>query len=99
MVYQGYEGGFTGGEDWLEYKKQREARMGQFSYDSIIMTPLETVIVSDSVAYDFGTSKTYYTNDEGESVELDDTFLVIIKKDKNDGVWKLHREVASSIVE
>jgi len=88
-----------GGEDWLEYKRQREARMGQFSYDSIIMTPKETVIVSDSVAYDFGTSKTYYTNDNGESVELDDTFLVIIKMDKNDGVWKLHREVASSIVE
>ncbi|MEM1257017.1 MAG: hypothetical protein AAGH81_00720 [Bacteroidota bacterium] len=88
-----------GSADWLEYRRQREARLGKFSYDSIVMTPQENVIVSDSVAYDFGTSKTYYTNDNGESVELQDTFLVILKKDKNDGVWKLHREVASSIVE
>ena len=63
------------------------------------MSPEETVIVSDSIAYDYGTSKVYYTNDKGESVELQDTFLVIMKKDKNDGVWRLHREVASSIVE
>ncbi len=88
-----------GSADWLEYRRQREARLGKFSYDSIIMTPQETVIVSDSVAYDYGTSKTYYTNDNGESIELHDTFLVILKKDKSDGVWKLHREVASSIVE
>lgn len=88
-----------GSTDWLEYRRQREARLGKFSYDSILMTPQETIIVSDSIAYEYGTSKTYYTNDEGESVELHDTFLVIIKKDKNDGVWKLHREVASSIVE
>lgn len=88
-----------GGEDWLEYKRLREKPEGQFSYDSIRMRPKETVIVSDSVAYDFGTSSVYYTNENGEPVELTDTFLVILKKDKNDGKWKLHREVASSIVE
>lgn len=88
-----------GSEDWLEYKKQREERLGKFSYDSIIMTPEETVVVSDSVAYDYGTSKVYYTNDKGESVELEDTFIVILKKDKEDNQWKIHREVASAIVE
>jgi ketosteroid isomerase-like protein len=88
-----------GSADWLEYKKQREARLGKFSYDSIIMTPEETVVVSDSVAYDYGTSKVYYTNDKGESVELQDTFIVILKKDKEDNQWKIHREVASAIVE
>lgn len=88
-----------GGEEWMEYKRLREKPSGQFSYDSIRMRPLETVIVSDSVAYDFGISSIYYTNESGEPVELTDTFLVILKKDKNDGIWKLHREVASSIVE
>lgn len=88
-----------GSTEWLEYRRQREARLGKFSYDSIVMSPEETVIVSDSIAYDYGTSKVYYTNDKGESVELQDTFLVIMKKDKDDGVWRLHREVASSIVE
>jgi ketosteroid isomerase-like protein len=88
-----------GSEDWLEYKRIRENAMGQFSYDSIRMRPQETVIVSDTVAYDFGTSSVYYTNPDGESIELTDTYLVILKKDKNDGVWKLHREVASAVVE
>ena len=94
-----FKGVSPGGEDWLEYKRLREKPMGQFSYDSIIMRPQETVIVSDTVAYDFGTSSVYYTNADGESVELTDTFLVILKKDKKDGKWKIHREVASSVVE
>lgn len=88
-----------GSEDWLEYKRIREKPMGQFSYDSIRMRPQETIIASDSVAYDFGTSSVYYTNAEGEPIELKDTFLVILKKDKNDGKWKIHREVASAIVD
>jgi ketosteroid isomerase-like protein len=88
-----------GGDDWLEYKRLREKPIGQFSYDSIRMRPIETVVVSDSIAYDFGTSSVYYTNEIGETVELQNTFLVILKKDKNDGVWKLHREVSSSVVE
>jgi ketosteroid isomerase-like protein len=88
-----------GSEDWMEYKRLREEPYGQFSYDSIIMHPKETVIVSDSVAYDFGTSTVYYTNENGESIELEDTFLVILKKDKDDGKWRIHREVASAVVE
>jgi ketosteroid isomerase-like protein len=88
-----------GSEDWLEYKRIREKPMGQFSYDSIRMRPQETIIVSDTVAYDFGTSSVYYTNAEGKSVELTDTFLVILKRDKKDGKWRVHREVASAIVE
>ena len=60
------------------------------------MRPKETIIVSDSVAYDFGTSSTYYTNENGESIELTATFLAILKKDRNDGKWKLHREVANT---
>lgn len=88
-----------GSEDWLEYKRIREKPMGQFSYDSIRMRPQETIIASDTIAYDFGTSSVYYTNAEGEPIELKDTFLVILKKDKNDGKWKIHREVASAIVE
>ena len=94
-----FKGVSPGSEDWLEYKRIREKPMGQFSYDSIRMRPQETIIVSDSVAYDFGTSSVYYTNAEGEPIELKDTFLVILKKDKNDSKWKIHREVASAIVD
>lgn len=70
---------------------------GAFPYDRIIMTPKETVIVSDSVAYDYGTSKVYYTNAKGEEKLLTNSYLVILKKDK-DGTWRLHREVASGQV-
>ncbi len=81
---------------WEEYKSLRASQEGLFSYDSLIMSPKETIIVSDSIAYDFGTSSVYYTNAEGESMEIMDTYLAIIKKDKKDGVWKLHREVATT---
>ena len=60
------------------------------------MRPKETIIVSDSVAYDFGTSSVYYTSKEGKALEITDTFLAILKKDKEDGRWKLHREVATT---
>lgn len=82
--------------EWEEYKKLRNEPVGSFSYDSLIMSPKETIIVSDSVAYDFGTSSVYYTNEQGEPVEISDTFLAILKKDKKDGKWKLHREVATT---
>lgn len=68
---------------------------GPFPYDSIIMYPKETIIVSDSIAYDFGNSNVYYTNQDGQAVELRNTFLAILKKG-DDGVWRLHREVASA---
>jgi len=85
-----------GSEDW-KTMYELGADRGRFPYDSIVMTPTETVIVSDSIAYDYGTSKVYYTDENGQSLLLEDTFLAILKKDK-DGVWKLHREVASSRV-
>lgn len=82
--------------EWEEYKRLRENPNDLFSYDSLAMRPEETIIVSDSVAYDFGTSSVYYTDGEGNPVEITDTFLAILKKDKNDGRWKLHREVATT---
>ncbi len=81
---------------WEEYKRLAGEPVGSFSYDSLIMKPMETIIVSDSIAYDFGTSSVYYTNEDGEPVEITDTFLAILKRDKNDGKWKLHREVATT---
>ena len=81
---------------WEEYKRLRNEPVGSFSYDSLIMKPKETIIVSDSIAYDFGTSSVYYTNEQGEPIEIENTFLAILKKDKSDGKWKLHREVATT---
>ena len=81
---------------WEPFKTIRENPSGEFHYDSLVMRPKETVIVSDSVAYDFGTSSTYYTNEDGEKIELTATFLAILKKDSKDGKWKLHREVANT---
>lgn len=86
-----------GSEDWIAYRKLREQYGNQFRYDSIIMRPKETVIVSDTVAYDFGVSSVYYTDPDGVVHEMEDTFLVILKRTK-DGEWKLHRELASSLV-
>jgi ketosteroid isomerase-like protein len=85
-----------GSSDWSEMYKTSK-NQGPFPYDSIIMFPKETIIASDSIAYDFGVSHVYYTNSEGMVVELKDTFLVILKKGK-DSIWRLHREVASSNV-
>jgi ketosteroid isomerase-like protein len=82
--------------EWEEFKRLTENPNELFSYDSLVMRPEETIIVSDSIAYDFGTSSVYYTNTEGKPVEISDTFLAILKKDKKDGRWKLHREVATT---
>ncbi len=86
-----------GSEDWIAYRKLREIHGNKFRYDSIIMRPTETVIVSDTMAYDFGVSSMFYTDEEGVVHELEDTFLVILKKTE-DGEWKLHRELASALV-
>lgn len=85
-----------GSSAWSEMYKVSK-NQGPFPYDSIIMFPKETIIASDSIAYDFGVSHVYYTDGEGNVVELKDSFLVILKKGK-DSIWKLHREVASSNV-
>ncbi|MFA0961127.1 DUF4440 domain-containing protein [Roseivirga sp. BDSF3-8] len=81
---------------WEPFKALRSNPSGEFHYDSLVMRPTETIIVSDSVAYDFGMSSTYYTNEAGQPVELTATFLAVLKKDKTDGKWKLHREVANT---
>ena len=83
-----------GSDSWKDMYTVSQNK-GPFPYDSIRMNPLETIIVSDTVAYDFGNSLVYYTDAEGNVVELKDTFLAILKKGK-DSVWRLHREVASS---
>lgn len=83
-------------EEWWEMRRLGKER-GAFPYDSIIMYPKETLILNDTMAYDYGTSSTFYTNEEGEQVELRDTFIVILKKD-TDGRWKMYREVASGQV-
>ena len=79
---------------WAERYALRKDR-GMFPYDSIVMTPLETVIMNDSMAYDFGTSVTYTTDANDSLVVLSDTFLVLLRKDTT-GEWKLFREVASA---
>ena len=83
-----------GTEDWNKMRSLGAER-GTFPYDSIFMNPKETVIVSDSVAYDYGVSTVYFSDKDGKLMELHDTFLVILKKG-SDGIWKLHREVASA---
>lgn len=70
---------------------------GAFPYDSIKMHPLQTVIIDDTLAYDFGWSEVFYTNEEGEVIRLDNSFLALIKKE-DDGVWRLWREVASTTI-
>lgn len=83
-------------EGWWEMRRLGKER-GAFSYDSLIINPKETVILNDTMGYDYGTSKVYYTNAKGEQVELQDTFIIILKKDQ-DGEWKMYREVASGQV-
>ena len=89
----------TIGPDSQDWRTMYEttASKGPFPYDSIVMFPKETIIVSDSIAYDFGFSHVYYTNTEGEVTQLKDSFLAILKKGE-DGIWRLHREVATSKV-
>ena len=87
-----------GSAEWERMRELGADRGTPFPYDSISMHPAETVVVSDSVAWDFGVSVVYYTDEEGTVQELHDTFLAILKKGP-DGVWRLHREVASSRVQ
>ncbi len=86
-----------GSDDWIAYRALREQHGNKFRYDSIKMSPKETVILSDTMAYDFGVSRTYYTDENGTVHEMGDSFLVLLKK--VDGEWKLYRELASSLVE
>lgn len=87
-----------GAPEWNRMMRLSAERGTPFPYDSMVMRPQETVIVSDSVAWDFGVSSVYFTDENGEVLELQDTFLAILRKGP-DGVWRLHREVASSRVD
>ena len=87
-----------GAPEWDTMRRLGASRGTPFPYDSIVMRPIETVVVNDSIAWDFGTSSVYFTNEQQEVQELQDTYLVILKKG-GDGVWRVHREVASARVE
>lgn len=84
-----------GAPDWELMRRLGASRGTPFPYDSIAIRPIETVVVNDSIAWDFGTSSVYFTNEQGEVQELHDSFLAILKKG-DDGVWRLHREVATA---
>ena len=68
-------------------------RLGQernmFPYDSLVMSPTEIVLLNDNMAYDWGISKIYYTDEAADVVELQDSLLVLLKKEGSD--WKLFR--------
>jgi ketosteroid isomerase-like protein len=85
-----------GADEWTKMYALAQER-GVFPYDSIIMHPTETVVLNETMAYDWGTSSVYYTDQTGNPVELKNSFLVLLKKE--DGEWKLFREVGSSRVE
>ena len=68
-----------GSEDWIAYRKLREQYGNKFRYDSIKMNPKETVILSDTMAYDFGISSVFYTDENGTVHKMEDTFMVIMK--------------------
>ncbi len=91
------EGIITVGAGSADYAKMYELgqNRGTFPYDSIKMHPVETIIVNDTLAYDFGYSEIFYTDENGNTVKLDNSFLAIIKKEE-DGVWRLFREVMST---
>lgn len=58
------------------------------------ITPIETVVLSEEWAYDFGTSTATYTPEGASEVRtLRDTYLLLLRNTE-DG-WKLYREVAS----
>lgn len=99
FIMVGFKGVSPGSEDWMAYNKLSKNPTGQFSIDSIVMRPRETAVVSDSMAYDFGTSSVYYKNEDGQLIELKNSYLTLLKKDKMDGKWKLFRDVSSSLVE
>ena len=86
-----------GSAAWEAYRRLREESKGKFRYDSILMYPKETVILNDTMAYDFGVSSMYYADSSGNTIELKDSFMVLLKKDK-EGNWRLFREIASAQV-
>ncbi|WP_428409621.1 YybH family protein [Hyphococcus sp.] len=83
-----------GSEDW----KAMQAAAGWAPFPqgaTIDITPLETRVINEEWAYDFGASLVTYPDPEtGEEIELRDTYLLILRN-TGDG-WKPYREVASA---
>jgi len=75
---------------------QRAAGEAPFPQGAVIeITPLETKIIDDEWAFDFGASRlTYPDPATGEEVELRDTYLLILRNTGSG--WKPYREVASA---
>lgn len=65
-------------------------------YDSIRIDPIETVRLNDSMVYDWGRSTVYYTDENDSSQTVQNSYLVLLKKEN--GKWTLYREVASATV-
>ncbi|MBI1392859.1 MAG: DUF4440 domain-containing protein [Alphaproteobacteria bacterium] len=61
----------------------------------IKITPIETEVISDEWAYEFGSSVvTYPAGADGDETAIRDTYLILFRK--ADGRWRPYREVASA---
>jgi len=85
-----------GGDDFEKLAELEKQRGLLVVYDSLFITIEETQLLNDSMAYDWGTSTIYYTDNDGNSVKIEDSFFVILKKEG--GNWKIYRELSSSAV-
>ena len=60
----------------------------------LIFTTL--ILISCNAQNDQADQQNSGTNEIDIQAELTATFLAVLKKDKSDGIWKLHREVANT---
>jgi ketosteroid isomerase-like protein len=86
----------AGGEEWNKLLNLAVKRGVSVAYDSLFISIEQTEILNDSMAYDWGTSKIYYTDDNNESQEVEDSFFALLKRRNNE--WKIYRELSSSVV-
>ena len=85
-----------GGKDFEKLAKVEKERGVSVAYDSLFINIEETQILNDSMAYDWGTSTIYYTDNDSLSVKIEDSFFVLLRKEN--GKWKIYREMSSSVV-
>lgn len=85
-----------GGEDFEKLARVEMERGVIVAYDSLFINIDETEILNDSMAYDWGTSTIYYTDNDSLSIKIEDSFFVLLKKEN--GEWKIYREMSSSLV-
>ncbi|MHA7871085.1 MAG: nuclear transport factor 2 family protein [Hyphococcus sp.] len=83
-----------GSSDW----KAMQAQAGGMPFAPgarIDITPVETKVINEEWAYEFGASIiTYPSAETGDDIELRDTYLILLRNDGNG--WKPFREVASA---